>query len=472
MVPEHLRFGGGAGESTILPLMALFLIVGVVLTVILPRNKAIVPFLLAFFIIPFGQIVLLAGVHFNALRILTLAALARRAVSRDKYPGGYNGIDHPIIIWSLLGMVAFCIQFPETQAFINALGTLVDTLGAYLVVRFLIPDRATMRRMVKTLAIICVIQAGPMIVEQITHTNVFGYVTGVSLVSAIREGKVRSAGTMGALTAGPFAGMLVPMFLWLWTNRKSRMAAIAGLAAAVIMVITSNSSTSTMALAGSIVGIAFWRFRTRMRQIRWALLCTLVGLHLYMKAPVWALIARVDLTGSSSSYQRYALVDMTIRNFREWWLMGTTDYVNWGWDSFDLCNQFVAVALTGGLLTLIVYIVIFKRGFAAVGTSRKLVAGDRKEEWFLWCLGSTLFATVVAYFGINSGALLMVFFFTLMTAISVAAFEAKAVTVQSGEGSGDAELVPAFIAADSDQWRPNPGKETLGGLFTTAKPSI
>ena len=51
-----------------------------------------------------------------------------------------------------------------------------------------------------------------------------------------------------------------------------------------------------------------------------------------MKAPVWALIARVDLTGSSSSYQRYQLVDMTIRHFGAWWLIGTPDYVNWGSD--------------------------------------------------------------------------------------------------------------------------------------------
>ena len=111
------------------------------------------------------------------------------------------------------------------------------------------------------------------------------------------------------------------------------------------------------------MGLAFWPLRKQMRLIRWGLVCALVGLHLVMKAPVWALIARIDLTGSSSGYQRYQLVDMCIRHFSDWWLLGTPNYVKWGWDSWDLCNQFVAVALTGGLLALIFYIAIFSRSF-------------------------------------------------------------------------------------------------------------
>jgi hypothetical protein len=430
MLPEHFRFGGGAAESTLLPLMAVCLLIGVVLTVILPREKAITPFLVAFFTIPFGQAVVLGGFHFTAMRVLILAGLAKRAISqgsssRGKYPGGFNGIDQVVVLWSVSAVAIFCLTFMEKQAFINGLGILLDSLGGYLVVRFLIPDREAMRRAIKTLAAICVIEGVPMIGEQITHINVFGLTGAVSLASAVRNGSVRASGTLGALTAGPFAGIMIPMFLWLWAEGKSRIAALAGIAGAMAMVVTSNSSTSWMALFGSLVGLAFWRFRTQMRQIRWGLVITLVALHLYMKAPVWALISRVDLTGSSSSYQRYVMVDMAIRHFSDWWLMGAPDYVNWGWDSWDLCNQFVAVALTGGLLTLIFYVAIFKRGFQAIGTARKLVNGDRRQEWTLWCLGSTLFATVVIYFGINSVGVLLMVFFVLVACISVATLEAR-----------------------------------------------
>lgn len=433
MVPGNFRFGGGAAETALLPLMAVCLLIAVGLILGLPRQKAIMPFVVAFFTVPMGQVVVMGGLHFTALRILILAALARRAgfPRRDKYPGGFNSVDRVAIVWSVSAIAIFWLQFPE--AVVTGLGILVDTFGGYLAVRYLIPDGQAMRKTIKTLAAICVIQGLPMIVEQIAHVNLFGLVAGVPLAAAVRNGLIRASGTMGCLTAGPFAATLIPLFLWLWTERKSRMSACMGLAGATAMVITSNSSTSWMALAGSFAGLAFWPLRKRMRLIRWGLVGTLVGLHMVMKAPVWALISRIDLTGSSSSYQRYQLVDMAIRHFGDWWLMGTKDYVNWGWDSWDLCNQFVAVALTGGLLPLISYIAIISRSFGALGTARKLVAGKRGREWLFWCLGSDLFATVVSHWGINYVGVLLMSLFVLLALISVATFEATQATVRSAE---------------------------------------
>jgi hypothetical protein len=209
------------------------------------------------------------------------------------------------------------------------------------------------------------------------------------------------------------------------------MLACAGFAGAMAMVIASNSSTSWMAFSGSFVGLSFWPLRQRMRLVRWGFALTLVALHLVMHGPVWSLIARVDLTGSSSSYHRYYLLDNCIRHFSDWWLLGYKYYNLWGWSMWDLCNQFVVVALTGGLLTLVFYIAIFTRSFRAIGTARKQVEGDRGQEWFFWCLGSVLFATVVAHFGINYMAQLMMGFFPVLACISVATFEAAQATVPS-----------------------------------------
>jgi hypothetical protein len=437
MAPEHLRFGGGAAGSTLHPLVAVYLLIAIALILFLPRGKAIIPFLIAFFTIPVGQVVVLGGFHFTALRVLILAGLAKRLTfkksSGGKYPGGFNSLDWVAVLWSVTAVIAFCLEFMEKQAFINAFGVLLDTLGGYLVVRSLIPDGEAMRRTLKTLAVVCAILGLCMINEQLSHINVFGLVGGVSSQVVVRDGHQRAGATLGCLYAGAFAGVLVPLFLWLWTQKKSQMAALAGLFGATAMVITSYSSTSWLALAGSMVGLAFWPLRKRMRVIRWGIALGLISLHMVMKAPVWALIARVDLTGSSSSEQRYMLVDMTIRNFKQWWLLGTPNYVNWGWDSWDLCNQFVAVALTGGLLALIFYVMIFKRGFGAIGDTRKLVNGDRDREWLLWCLGSTLFATVVAHFGINYMAQLIMGFFPLMACISVATGEARQSVVRTAD---------------------------------------
>jgi hypothetical protein len=322
-------------------------------------------------------------------------------------------------------LVILSLQWMNMQALLHNLGDFLDAVGGYLVVRFLIPDGEAIKRTIKTLAWVCVIQGVCMINEQITHRNIFGYLGGMALTVTVRDGKIRSEGVMGCIYAGVFAGVLIPMFIWLWTAGKSRMAACAGLAGATAMVITSNSSTSWMAIAGSAVGLAFWPLRKQMRLVRWIVGLTLVALHLVMHGPVWSLIARVDLTGSSSSYHRYYLLDNCIRHFSDWWLLGYKFYNNWGWSMWDLCNQFVVVALLGGLTSLILYVAIFIRSFGAIGKARKMVNAQRKREWLLWCLGVDLFATMVSHFGINYMAQMMMGFFPLLASISVAAFEAR-----------------------------------------------
>jgi hypothetical protein len=430
MVPENLHFGGGADETALHPIVAVYLLIAIVLVLFLPRKKAIAPFLFAFFTIPIEQVVLLGGFHFTALRFLVLAGLARRVFSRKTASDRLGSVDWAVILWSISAAVCFCLEYRETGAIVRQAGNLLDTLGGFLVVRFLVPDGEAMRRTFKTLAAISLVLGACMTFEHFGHRNVFGYVGYPSVQVVIRNGRIRAGGTLGCLHAGAFAGVLIPMFFWLWTEGKSRMVAYGGLIGATAMVITSNSSTSYLALGASVAGLAFWPFRERMRILRWGLVCMLVGLHILMKAPVWALIQRIDLTGASSGSQRYMLVDMTIRNFSEWWLVGTKEYVNWGWESWDLCNQFVSVALTGGLLTLIFYVAIFQRCFSSIGTARKLAIGNRNQELLLWCLGSSLFGTVAAHFGINYMAQLIMAFFALVVCIDVASFEARQSTAQ------------------------------------------
>jgi hypothetical protein len=175
-----------------------------------------------------------------------------------------------------------------------------------------------------------------------------------------------------------------------------------------------------------------------MRLIRWGFASMLVGLHLVMKAPVWALIARVDLTGSSSGYHRFILVDNCIRHFWDWWLIGTRVYNTWGWDMWDLSNQFVACAFTGGLAALVLFIAILSRSFGGLGTARKLVEGNKNEEWFLWCLGAALFSTFVSFFGCSFMAQMQMQLFAFIAMICVAIYEAR-------------QLAPAAATASEPQ---------------------
>jgi hypothetical protein len=413
------------------PLVAVWVLIAIVLILSQPRTKAIVPFSLTYFTVPFEQVLVLGGIHFTMHQMLILTVLVRMVTFRGvkgKFSGGFNALDSVAVLWTLSVLIIFLLQWTEMQAFIKGLGDLVVSLGGYLAARFLIPDRETLRRTVKVLAAICVIQGVCMLSEQVTYQNVFAFMGGHP--PTIREGHVRAEGSMGTLAGGTFAGVVIPLFFWMRREEKSQTLACAGLAGATAMVFASHASTSWLAYGASLVGLAFWPLRRQMSLVRWALVAILVALHLTMNGPVWSLIEKIDLTGGSSSYHRYMLVDNCIRHFADWWLIGYKYYGNWGFDMWDLCNQFVVAALNGGLVTLIIFIAIFKRSFGAIGTARKRVEGDHRQEWFFWCLGSVLFALLVASFGINYMDHLMMWFLLLLVFISVTTFDARQTTAR------------------------------------------
>jgi hypothetical protein len=157
-----------------------------------------------------------------------------------------------------------------------------------------------------------------------------------------------------------------------------------------------------------------------MRVFRWTLVLLLLGFHLAMKAPVWALIARIDLTGSSSSYHRFMLIDGCIRHFADWWFLGYKNYDQWGWDMWDLSNQYVFFALTGGLVTLLLFIALISSSFSQLGKARRAVQGDSQREWFLWCLCAALVSHVVAYFGVTYFDQMQASWYALLAIISAA----------------------------------------------------
>lgn len=430
MEPEHTRFGGGASGTMLAPLTALWMLIAIVLILSRPRQKVITPFLLACFTIPIEQEVALGAMHFTVLRILIIAGLIRRAMDGGSgpygfFPGGFNKIDRMVVLWTVSASMILSLQWMEAQALVHNFGDLLDALGGYLVVRYLITDSAGVRRTIKALAAICAIHGVSMAYEHIGQVNVFGYLGGFWSAPTIRDGKLRAHAVMGCIGEGEFAGVSLPLFVWLWSERKSRAAAWVGIAGALLMITTSSTSTSWIAIGAALLGLAFWPLRKQMRLIRWTLALTLLALHLAMNGPVWSLIARVDLTGSSSSYHRYYLVDNCIRHFSDWWLLGYRYYNDWGWDMWDTCNQFVDIALKGGLLALTCFIAVLSLSFGAIGTARKRVAGDRRREWLLWCFGASLFANVVGWFGINYMAQESIGLFALLACISVAISELR-----------------------------------------------
>jgi hypothetical protein len=222
----------------------------------------------------------------------------------------------------------------------------------------------------------------------------------------------------------------------LWQKGKSKTLIVLGIMGATAMTIAAASSTPLMAWAAGIFALFLWPIRKQMRAVRWGIVITLIGLQTVMKAPVWFIITRMEVVGGSSGYHRAQLIDTFIRHFGDWWLVGARDTGSWGWDMWDVQNQFVMVGETGGLLALVLFIGLFYGSFGHLGRARKLVDGDLKQEWFLWCIGASILANVVGFFGVNYfDQSRVVWLSTLAIVIAATNPILSALTVNSGEAS-------------------------------------
>src|SRR5271156_4236756 len=110
MTPAHHAFGGGSADTILHPFVAVGVLIAILLILTLPREKAITPFLLAYFTIPVGQVLVLGGIHFTMHQVLILTVLAKMAgfrgsASEGRFSGGINAIDKVAILWALSAFI-------------------------------------------------------------------------------------------------------------------------------------------------------------------------------------------------------------------------------------------------------------------------------------------------------------------------------------------------------------------------------
>jgi hypothetical protein len=454
------NFAGGPADSIFNPLVLAVILVAGILILLLPRRKAVFPFLLAGLLIPNDQVVVIASVHFPMLRFLLLFGLARVAwtkMSRNEeiFSGGLNLLDKAVILLGVFIVVDGTLLYQELAEAIYQIGQFFTGVGTYVVLRFLIRDEEDVKRAIRALAFVTVVVAGFMTYEALTGKNLIYATLGGQHASYLqeageRDNRIRASGVFAhPILAGTFGGFMLPLFIGLWVKeKKGRIYAAGGAVGAVIMAITANASTALMGCLGGICAFCFWPLRRNMRAVRWGVIATLAGGQMYMSSPIWHIIQDVDLAGGSSSYHRYLLVDQCIRHFWSWMLIGTKDYGNWGLDSFDLSDQYVGTADTAGLIPFILLLMIIVLGFKYVGRMRRFAqtGEDTKQEFFVWAFGASLFANVVAFFGISYFDQTIVAWYALLALIctvTLPARSAKAVEAEALAVRPHLQLSPA-----------------------------
>lgn len=419
--------GADTAGTIVAPVAIAIVVAAILLIAVLPRKYLLIPFFVVALFIPLEQRIVVAGLHFMMARILLIFAWARLLLTgshrqRDGRKFRMNPLDKAFVLWVSFTVVTYIALWHNSDAIVNRMGFLYDALGSYFLFRFLCRDFNDADRAIQVIAALAVVIAACMINEQVTGRNLFAVFGGVPEITPIREGKLRSQGAFQhSILAGCFGATLLPVFISMCLRRKGTLMALAGVVACVIITLTSSSSTPLLACVAGIAALCMWPARKHMQVVRWSAVLVLLSLQMIMNAPVWALINKVSVIGGSSSWHRFELVDQFIHRFGEWWLVGTTTNAQWGLDTWDVANQYVAVGTRGGLITLVLFVLVIVRAFRFVGQARKAAEYDRRLERSIWALGAAVFANVAAFYGISYDGQTAVSWYFLLVTISVAA---------------------------------------------------
>lgn len=389
------------------------LIIAVLILVVaqatVPRRLALLPLLIATFHLPNTSVLAMGGGNFPITRLLICVALVRTVLTRDLVWSRRNPLDLVIGIWSGCALISsFAHNDLNGSPLVYRLGLIFNVAGIYLYTRSVIKDSEDFFFFTKCLAGVLTSQAIFMVLEHFAARNPYAIFAGVNPDSLIRNGEVRAMGPFAhAILAGTAATSSLGLILAAW--KRHRLWVIAGSVACVVTTLSSGSSGPVMTFVFVLVGLAFWPWRTRMRTVRWVLLLTLLLLHMLMKAPVWYLPGRIDLTGSSTGWHRSQLIDSSLRHLNEWWLFGTDRTrhwmptgVSWSPDHTDITNYYLAMGVDGGLPLMLSLIAILMKSFQMLGARMaQLRRQSDPLEFSLWAVGATLFAHVMTFFSVS-----------------------------------------------------------------------
>lgn len=407
--------------------LAAVMVLGLVMLLV-PRRYAIVPFLIMACFVASRQRIVVLTLDFNLLRVLVLFGWMRIFLRAETIGFVWKSLDTVLLLWAISSTAAYTLLYGTQEALINRLGFMFDAAGMYFLFRVLIRNWDDVFAIMHAVIIISIPVALAFLFEKQTGRNVFSIFGGVPEFTVIRQGTLRCQGAFAhPILAGCFWASLAPLIAacW-WQNGTRRFISLLGLATSLVVVYTCASSTPMAALAVAGLGATMWPLRHWMRFIVLGLALSLVGLHFVMNAPVWHLISRIDLVGGSTGWHRYHLIDQAIRHFEEWWLLGTTSTADWGWGLLDVTNQYVIEGVSGGILTLALFVSTLVVAFISVGRLWRSVRDDRAKAVFGWGLGVSLFVHTIVFLAVSYfGQIVMIWY--LLLAVIGSLTPAKAV---------------------------------------------
>ena len=431
MIPEAGNYGieAWANVTRIHPvgLGCLFLL-GIA-TLFVDRRYALVPFIALACIIPSGQRVVIASVDWSFIRIMVLFVWIRILMRREYSGFTWVSLDYAVLVYWLLNTIPYVIRIGSVDAVVNRMGFGFDLIGAYFAIRCLVYNWNDLRTLGIWISAIAMPVSVLFFLEWLSGRNLFFVMGGVPPLTIMREGARRCQGAFShPILAGSFWVVAMPIMLLSLKRGTTAIIAVGGLVASLAIIYFSRSSTS---LAGALLLIPFVllrRFDSLIRPMLIAAIPLLVIIHFARERPVWHLISRIDLSGGSTGWHRYFLMDRFIVNWSDWLVFGFNDTSVWGQGLGDVTNQYVLEGILGGILGLCGFVSLFVISFILIsrGYRTAKAARDAEAARSIWMIGSGMALIVVIFLAVSFfGQILFLWYMMLALCGFVGAYEKK-----------------------------------------------
>jgi hypothetical protein len=404
-------------------LTSVFLLVDALAALMLPRRWVALPILLATCFVPLGPELQAGPLHFPVLRIIIAVALLRLIFGRERLPGGVQRLDLLLLVWATCALVT--TTFHAAGTLVNRLGLVYNACGIYFLFRYACSSWNDWLRVCRIIALLLFAVSLEMAYEKSVGHSLFAAFGGIADNPEIRNGTIRAQGAFAhSILAGTVGAACLPLAISLW--RQFRVTSIVGILGCSLMVVTSGSSSPLIASMFAIAALLAWPARRYMRLIRWLAVLGYIALDAVMNAPAYYILSYIDLTGSSTSWHRAALIEAAIDHFPEWWLAGT-DYtrhwlpygVLWSGDNVDITNNYLRMGVDGGLPLMLAFIGIIVAAFSAIGAIRLRMANQNEPAmaFLAWTIGASLLTHVVSFISVSYFDQSIVFFYLALGAI-------------------------------------------------------
>ena len=444
-------FAAHYGQTLLHPLALAAVIISAFLVLALPRRFALAPLIVAATTLPMAQRVVIAGADFTMIRLLLLAYLMRFLLRGEWRAFTWNRLDTAVILWAVAGTTIMTLHHGTVDVLVTRLGWSYDIILGYFAGRVLLRGWGDMLGVAKVVAFISVPVAVIFLYEWTTQYNLFHVFGGVPEITNVREGRVRCRGPFAhAIIAGTFWAAMLPLIWLLWSgDQRSRVWALVGTVSAFTIIAATASSTPLLSAMAALGGAGLFLLRHRRTQMWVGVIAMLFVLHFFvMQAPVWHLISRVDIVGGSSGWWRYVILDTFINHFSEWYLTGYATPTDWRWQMRDITNEFIIQGLSGGLVTLTIFIFVLVFAFGNVGQRLAELEGQSfgagvAQEWRLWLVGVMVFVHLVTFTGLSYfGQMNILWYLQLAMAGAVGAGLAASQTVIDPQTAGRRQPSP------------------------------